>query len=184
MIIRKSLIALGFIGLLPACATAGAANPPAMPAGVELVGADGAALGRVEVAHGPAGVLLRIRAEGLPPGRHGLHLHAVGRCEGPGFQSAGGHINDGGAPRPHGLLNPEGPDFGDLPNLTVAADGGVDAEVFSGLVRYAEGHGAPALADGDGAALVVHANPDDHLSQPIGGAGDRIACAVLAPPRD
>ena len=36
------------------------------------------------------------------------------------------------------------------------------------------------MADGDGLALVIHANADDHTTQPIGGAGDRIACAVLS----
>ena len=35
------------------------------------------------------------------------------------------------------------------------------------------------LKDADGSALVIHANPDDHMSQPIGGAGARIACGVI-----
>jgi Cu-Zn family superoxide dismutase len=35
------------------------------------------------------------------------------------------------------------------------------------------------LRDGDGSALVIHANPDDHMTQPIGGSGPRVACAVI-----
>jgi len=30
--------------------------------------------------------------------------------------------------------------------------------------------------DKDGSALVIHANPDDYKTQPIGGAGARIVC--------
>ncbi len=40
--------------------------------------------------------------------------------------------------------------------------------------------GRENLADADGSAIVIHANPDDHKAQPIGGAGARIACGVIA----
>jgi len=35
------------------------------------------------------------------------------------------------------------------------------------------------LLDEDGTALIIHENRDDHLTQPIGGAGARVACAVI-----
>ena len=73
----------------------------------------------------------------------------------------------------HGLLNPAANETGDLPNLYVGADGVGNAEVFSGLVTL------KALKDADGSAVVIHANPDDHMAQPIGGAGARVACAVV-----
>ena len=79
----------------------------------------------------------------------------------------------------HGLLNPKGPDMGDLPNLYVGADGTGQAQAFSTLVSWKGAGGRPALADADGSALVVHANADDGKTQPIGGAGDRVACAVI-----
>ena len=41
--------------------------------------------------------------------------------------------------------------------------------------------GAAALMDEDGAALVIHAMGDDHVSQPIGGAGGRVGCGVIVP---
>lgn len=172
------------MALLPGCASLAAANPPAAPAEVatgELRLADGRSAGRVALTRGPHGLLLRIEGENWPQGWHGVHLHAVGNCAAPAFTSAAGHVNHAGATRQHGLMNPEGPDLGDLQNVWAHADGTARAEVFMPTA----GRPAPgAFLDADGLALVVHANADDHLTQPIGGAGDRIACAVLAPARD
>ena len=39
--------------------------------------------------------------------------------------------------------------------------------------------GAHRVLLGDGSAVVIHANPDDHMTQPIGGAGARVACGVV-----
>ena len=79
---------------------------------------------------------------------------------------------------PHGLRNPEGPDHGDLPNLYAGADGSAQAEFFTVLVSVAGGD-LPSLLDEDGSAVIIHENPDDHLIQPIGGAGGRIACGII-----
>ena len=73
----------------------------------------------------------------------------------------------------------QGPDNGDLPNLFVAADGTARAEFFTTLVSVAGGD-MPALLDEDGSAVIIHENPDDHMTQPIGGAGGRIGCGVIA----
>lgn len=117
---------------------------------------------------------LTVNAAGLPPGWHGIHFHAVGDCSDVGkFEASKAHVNHQTAK--HGLLNAEGPDEGDLPNIFVAADGSVSAE-FSTRTLLA---GTNGLKDADGSALIVHANEDDHQSQPIGGAGARIACAVI-----
>lgn len=136
-------------------------------------------IGSAAFRQGPTGLLIRIEAEGLTPGWHGVHLHQVGDCSDRAFQSAGGHLNHARA-APHGLLNPDGPDAGDLPNIHADAAGRVRAEVFTTRARIARtGPGEP-LWDADGAAIVIHALPDDHLSQPIGGSGDRVACGVMA----
>lgn len=143
-----------------------------------VTGADGQVIGQAFATGSPHGVLLgiSIKAGGLMPGAHGLHLHSVGDCSDVGaFKMSKGHINAAGAQ--HGLLNPDGPDNADLPNLHVAADGSALAELFNGRVQLTSGD--VALLDEDGSALVIHANPDDHVSQPIGGAGPRVACAVL-----
>jgi Cu-Zn family superoxide dismutase len=141
--------------------------------------ADGSDAGTVTAYHGPMGVLLKVEGKGWPEGWHGVHLHAVGTCEGPGFTSAGAHVNHADADkRPHGLLNADGgPDLGDLQNVYAHADGTANAEVY--LATAGLNLQPATLMDGDGLSFLVHANRDDHVSQPIGGAGDRIACGVF-----
>lgn len=168
-------------------ACAQTATPPSMPtpapapqpvATAALKTADGGDAGSVTAYRGPLGLLLRVEGKGWPAGWHGVHLHAVGTCEGPAFTSAGAHVNHPRAARPHGLLNGNGgPDLGDLQNIHAAADGSAHAEVYlagAGL----DMHGRDLL-DADGLSFLVHANADDHVSQPIGGAGARIACGVF-----
>lgn len=146
---------------------------------IELKGPDGSAVGSAHLQDAPSGVLIRLELKGVKPGWHGVHLHEAGACSDPKFQSAGAHINHAPAKKPHGLLNPDGPDFGDLPNVYADKDGAVHAEVFSTFVSLDGAGGRPALRDANGSSLVVHANVDDHTSQPIGGAGDRVACGVI-----
>ena len=142
-----------------------------------LIDSAGEAVGQVRLEQAPKGVILQVQAAGLPPGPHGIHLHANGSCE-PDFKAAKGHVNPGGIA--HGLRHPDGPDAGDLPNLFVAADGSAQAEFYTTRVTIAPGGQQPALLDADGAAVIIHANADDHRTQPIGGAGGRIACGVIA----
>jgi len=132
----------------------------------------GADAGTVAFTPAPKGMLLRVDAKGLTPGWHAIHVHEKGDCSDAAFKAAGAHTH-GGTASVHGLLNPQANDTGDLPNIHVAADGTAHAELFSTLLTPA------ALADTDGAAVIVHANPDDHRTQPIGGAGDRVACGVV-----
>jgi Cu-Zn family superoxide dismutase len=120
---------------------------------------------------------LRITASGLPHGMHGIHVHSVGRCDGPGFDSAGPHWNP--ASRKHGLSNPAGPHGGDLPNVSVAANGTLSTTLTVPAASLSPGPGS--LLDADGAALVLHATADDNVTDPSGNSGGRIACAVLQP---
>ena len=147
-------------------------------AGGTLLGTDGKPHGTVTVTDAPKGVLLHIVAEGLAPGWHGMHFHEKGSCTPPKFTSAGGHVH-AVTPVVHGLLTPNATDAGDLPNLYVAKDGTATVELYSTLVSLHGADGRPALKDADGSALIVHTSPDDYTTQPIGGAGARIACAVL-----
>ena len=144
-------------------------------AAAEIVDADGAVIGTATFEQTRTGVLMSVDVNGLPPGGHGIHLHAVGACT-PDFKAATGHINPDQAM--HGLRNPEGPDNGDLPNLFAAADGTARAEFFTTLVSVSGGD-MPALLDEDGSAVIIHENPDDHMTQPIGGSGGRIGCGVI-----
>ena len=163
--------------------SAEAASPAvAIKAAAELVGPRGVRFGTATLDESPRGVLIRVHARGLPAGRHGFHVHAVGDCGDAEFKRAGGHLHGGGA-SVHGLLNPQATDTGDLPNLVVSADGRLDAEVFTSFVTLGGAGDRQNLLDKDGAALILHANADDHVTQPIGGAGARIACAVIKPSR-
>lgn len=171
---RLTALALSF-GLIAAATTAPAL---AQAATAELKGADGKTIGTATLTEAPHGVLLRIEAKGLTPGWHGLHFHEKGDCGTPDFKSAGAHVHTA-ATTVHGLLNAEANDDGDLPNLYAAADGSATVELFSPLVSLNGAGGRPALLDTDGSAIVIHASPDDYKTQPIGGAGARIACGVV-----
>jgi Cu-Zn family superoxide dismutase len=146
---------------------------------VNLVRADGSVAGTVRAFDQPNGVLLRIQATGLPPGSHGVHVHMTGRCDAPGFTSAGGHWNP--TTRKHGHNNPGGWHSGDLGNVAVAPDGKITAGLLVPAANlYTAREAAPnVLLDADGASLVIHAKADDEMTDPSGNSGDRIACAVL-----
>lgn len=170
----KLLAPLALVAALGATASVAQA-----PATAPIKAADGRTLGEASFREAPTGVLMQVNISGLTPGWHGMHFHAVGDCGDAKFLNSGSHINHAETKKPHGLLNADGPDMGDLPNIYVAADGTGQAQVFTGLVSWKGAGDRPALSDADGSALVFHANSDDHMTQPIGGAGDRVACAVV-----
>lgn len=182
---RLSLLPLA--GALSACVSVTANDysgpPPRAAVGdfgeATLKDAAGATVGRAVLTQGPTGLLIHVEADGLTPGWHGMHIHAKGECAAP-FTSAGGHVNHGDPAAPHGLLNARGPDDGDLPNIFADAQGHARAEVFTTRARIAREGPGQWLWDADGSALVIHAGVDDHTSQPIGGAGARVACGVMA----
>jgi Cu-Zn family superoxide dismutase len=118
--------------------------------------------------------ILRIVVSGLPAGVHGVHIHTTGKCEGPAFTSAGGHLNPAG--HQHGKDNPAGSHLGDLSNLTVDSHG--NGELVQPMTVDATTLRAQLL-DADGAAVVVHTAADDYHTDPSGNSGARIACAVL-----
>jgi Cu-Zn family superoxide dismutase len=186
----RTIAALVFMGLLGACATSGNGSPstaePIAPRTVQIVAQDGRAIGRATFTEAPHGVLIRLEFSqaGLSPGWHGLHIHQKGDCSdvAAGFHNSAGHVGMGAHTR-HGLLNPEGPEAGDLPNLFAAAAPPYGGEFFNPHVTLSStaiGDRQPLL-DADGSALIIHASPDDGTSQPIGNAGARVACAALSP---
>ncbi len=114
-------------------------------------------------------------ARGLTPGKHGIHLHAVGSCVPPAFASAGSHFNPEG--KKHGLHNPEGAHGGDLPNMETRENGlGI---LRAETDRATLGEGSGSLLDADGSAVVIHAAEDDQVTDPTGNSGARIACGVI-----
>lgn len=166
----------------------GPADAPALGARVEapLLAASGARIGQIELRQGAKGVVIVVETSpaALSPGWHGAHIHLRGDCSdaAAGFKASGAHLGHGGQ-AVHGLLNPAGPETGDLPNLFAPAEGPMGAELYlEGVALAAVGRGGVApLMGPNGAAFIIHAARDDHASQPIGGAGARLACAVIAP---
>lgn len=171
--IAAAVLAACFCVSAPSLAVA---SEPATASAV-MIDRNGDEIGFANIMQGPHGILIHIRVSDLTPGKHGLHLHSAGVCNPEdGFTSSMGHV--GKAPGAHGLMNPDGPEAGDLPNIFVGADGIGETELFTHLVSIGEGPGEN-LMDADGSAFVIHENPDDHITQPIGGAGPRVACGVV-----
>lgn len=144
---------------------------------VNIVNAQGATIGSAKIAATASGVKIAVTVSELTPGEHGIHIHTVGKCEGPAFTSAGGHFNPTGAH--HGIHNTQDPHphLGDLGNLNVDPDGKAKA-TFS-IEGATLDDGANSLFHEGGTSLVIHAKADDLMSDPSGNSGDRIACGVI-----
>lgn len=158
-------------------AASGQVEPAPQPSvSVNLMNAEGKKIGTAVLTEVPGGVKVAVEAANLRPGKHGIHFHETGVCQGPDFKSAGAHFNPMG--KKHGLENPEGPHAGDLPNLEVGADGKAKTEFVTKLVTLTPGKPNSLIRTG-GTALVIHLQPDDQRTEPSGNAGDRIACGVI-----
>jgi Cu-Zn family superoxide dismutase len=175
-----SALALGAVILAGGCAMNGnpagsASDTASATASAALLDPSGGSKGRATVSQIAEGVRLSVDATGLTPGAHGLHIHTVGRCDPPDFTSAGPHWNPTG--KMHGHDAPNGQHMGDLPNLIAGTDGSGRVEATIPGARLS-GEAMPLL-DGDGAAIVIHANADDYRTDPSGNSGGRIACGVF-----
>lgn len=154
-------------------AAADTTQDAAMPqmATASLKTADGRDAGTVTASERDGGIAIAVTAMGLTAGDRGIHVHTTGQCEGPKFETAGGHWNPVGAE--HGLSNPQGAHYGDMPNLTIAGDGSGTMEYMIDNTSLAE------MLDEDGAAVIIHAGADDQMTDPSGDSGDRVACGVF-----
>lgn len=146
---------------------------------VELINDDGVGVGVATLVEEDDGVHITVDAHHLTPGIHGFHIHERGICEAPSFESAGGHFNP--TNKLHGFDHPEGYHAGDLQNIEVKQDGTISETVKTGAVTLKSGE-PNSLLQNEGTALVIHADPDDYVSQPAGNAGERIVCGVIKEP--
>jgi superoxide dismutase, Cu-Zn family len=166
--------------LLPAALLVLAAiAKPAAPqsAHADIVNAQGATIGHADFSTASNGVEISVTVSQLAPGEHGIHIHNVGKCEGPAFTTAGGHFNPTGAH--HGAHNAQDPHphLGDLPNLVVSENG--TGQLTFTAAGATIGEGSNSLFHEGGTALVIHAKADDLTNDPSGNSGDRIACGVI-----
>ena len=145
------------------------------PVKVELKDAMGQSAGTATISAAAMGAQIALDLKNLPPGQHAVHVHAVAKCEGPAFTTAGGHFNP--EMKMHGLESPTGPHAGDMPNFTVAADGTVKTTIMNPRISLADG--ANSVFTNGGTALVIHAAADDMKTDPAGNAGARIACGTI-----
>lgn len=158
------------------CCSLASAHEKAVAAHADLVDGTGKKVGTAEILQTPKGVKIAAEVQGLPAGKHGIHIHETGKCDGPDFKTAGGHLNP--EHKEHGFDNPKGSHAGDMPNLVVGSDGtGKLQYVDTGVVL--KGTGANSLFKDGGTALVIHAKADDQKTNPSGASGDRIACGVI-----
>lgn len=153
-------------------------EPQAGPATVGADIRDSAGRTRARATAEQVGDSIRVRVEaaGLTQGAYGAHVHTTGRCDPPGFNSAGPHWNPTG--QQHGKDNPQGMHKGDLPNLLVGTDGRGSFE-YTIPNAWVSGGRSNVLMDGDGAVVVIHQSADDFRTDPSGNSGARIACGVL-----
>jgi Cu-Zn family superoxide dismutase len=166
------------------------AGPGSAELTARLVDPDGREVGVATLTEVEDGTQVDVQVTGLPPGFHGFHLHAVGVCEPDSpspadpsmtgdFLSAGGHIGAG--------ETDHGQHAGDLPLLYVT-DAGTGT-----LTAVTDALTLDQLTDGDGSAVMVHADPDNYANVPeryapggpdqmtrnTGDAGGRIACGPV-----
>ena len=172
-LITLAIIAAG-AGALASCSSMGGTRTRPSIAAATILDADGGVRGNATISRTGDVLVLDVNLNGVSPGVHGVHLHTAGRCAPRDFSSAGGHLNP--RSREHGRDNPRGSHLGDLPNINADASG-------AGSLRFElDGDHELVLSelfDADGTALVVHAGPDDYLTDPSGNSGGRIACGVL-----
>lgn len=139
-------------------------------------------IGKVELVERKQGtgvvVDVTVSASGLKPGLHGVHLHAVGKCD-PDFAAAGGHFDPG----PAGNTDPDANHpfhMGDIPNLEVGQDGKGTLKAVT--TRVTVSAGPVSIFDADGTAIIIHGNEDKGITgEPKSGVsgGPRIACGVF-----
>ncbi len=152
--------------------------------------ATGAEVGTATFTEADGALRVEANVQTLEEGFYGFHIHGVGVCEPDSaapddpedtgdFMSAGGHLGSDEGDHPEHQ--------GDLPQLLVMANGEGHLSFATDRVTMTD------LTDEDGAALMIHADPDNFANIPeryapggpdddtlsTGDAGDRLACGVI-----
>jgi Cu-Zn family superoxide dismutase len=176
-VIRSVSLCLLVLGLLALGLATPAAAASKAHAIARLVNLAGKPAGTADFATVNRGVLITFDLTGLPPGPHAIHLHATGNCDAKSGFTKAGPILTLVPGKQHGFLADGGPMAGDLPNQFAGADGRLHASVLTNA--FGLGNGKRSIFDRDGVSIIVDARGDDYRTQPLGNAGDRIACGVV-----
>ena len=172
---RRHRVVASLVGLAIMVLPGGAvAAGGAVHARAEIVNTAGEVVGWAKFTEDATGTLhVNVHVAGLAPGLHGIHIHSAAACvlgTTPAFSSAGSHHN------PLGALH--GNHAGDLPNLVANVAGRGHLNATSDGATLSSGSGV-SLFDGNGSAIVIHAYPDDYVTNPTGNSGARVACGVI-----
>lgn len=136
-------------------------------------------VGTVTVTESAYGLVFTPNLTGLTAGLHGFHIHENPSCEPQEKDgkkvaglAAGGHWNPNKA-EGHGFPWDDNAHLGDLPALTVLANGTATQPVLAPRLKK--------LEDIKGRSLVIHEGGDNHSDHPaaLGGGGARMACGVI-----
>jgi superoxide dismutase, Cu-Zn family len=161
---------LGFAILLAAALPAAAQSAHA-----DIMNQSDQKIGEAKFHQQKDGVSISLSVSQIPPGTHGVHLHAAGQCLAPDFKTAGAHFNPDN--KQHGAKNPAGPHNGDLGNILANAEGKAKGSWVDPHVTL--GDGPNSLLQQAGTSIVIHAQPDDETTDPTGNSGSRFACGVI-----
>lgn len=150
--------------------------PTPLTATAKLQNSNGEDKGEVKFTQTESGVELTAKVKNMPEGTYAIHIHEVGKCEAPTFETAGAHFNP--KHKEHGIDNPKGAHAGDLPNLQIGKEGTLEVRFVSKEFTLEKGK-ENSLLDKDGSAVVIHEKADDYKTDPSGNSGTRIVCGVV-----
>ncbi len=148
---------------------------PGSHATADLKDKDGKLVGKAVLHEVADGVLVRLDVKGLTPGLHAVHVHAVGKCEGPDL------------PAPADILIPAAKNM--VLRVLMGRTRAIcrtcwlrktdQGDLRPRPMRLRLRAGSDSVFDADGSALVIHVGVDDYVTDPTGNAGDRAACGLI-----
>ena len=178
---RLALSAFSFLATALPAAGVFAADGDTAVASIKAAGAAstqpamGNATGTVTFVQAGDSVRVMVDVTGLPPGKHGMHIHQKPDLSGADLKTAGPHYDPDGT-KHHAGPGTEAHHAGDLGNIEADKDGKAHAEIT------VTGISVGGKNDVIGHAVIIHANEDDMKNQDPtnpGSSGKRIAGGAI-----